>query len=964
MKIPWCAGKTAWAVLISSGLCFADGPPPITRPPEPVEPAEHAPRLWSDDQPLKIHRVKDRAPRAAPDSGITTGRVCILVHTNLYNALSSDLTTYRADLSARGFSSFIDIYESGTPEDIRNLFSNYYYEAASLNGAVLIGDLPYIEYEMSQTFPGWPTEYEDFPCDLFYMDLNGGWHDYTNSGSFQTGVYDSRSGDLDLEIWTCRLRTDTLPSLGGETVLLTNYFARNHAYQNRETNYPASALIYNDDDWISGSHGDIEDDSNSLVRLFGEINMEILGAADETTRDDFENNRLTGNYDFMHVRSHGYATMHCFYENSGANWYWTYSSDYRSIDPRMQFYSMYICEAGNFTTNEYLGGTAVFNPEGRGLAAWTSTKRGGIWHDLLLYRRLARGECLGEAFRVWFNDAQSDWTVDEWAQEYWYGMVILGDASLCLREPVTRYVSHDGSATYPYTNWTMAATGVSQAVYAALEADTVRVTNGVYQAVNISIRGAEGRHITLESENGAHVTVLEGGYPERTNTCLTIDNAQATVRGFTVTGGAQLGPWPNNDGGGILLEGDVLIADCVIVSNCALYGGGIYSDEGTIRNCHIRHNRAVNTNGSGGLGGGIYSWGDSIISNSIIADNTADRWGGGLIARYRDVIDDCFIIDNSAVERGGGIYFMNNEKAWLRQSIISSNTCGGEGGGIYIAMTNWCIGCLIAENTSPTGGGVYAAKGPFLINCTIVSNQGATGGGAYVTNGVTAMNTIIAHNSASNLTEVGTTGTYTYCCIEPAPAGEGNISGIPGLVFHGAYPYQLNPCSICRDAGTNLFWTGLSNDLRDLDRIINSVIDIGAYECRPPDWDEDSDTLTDVWEWRYSRTFTNMCPTNDVDNDTFDNKAEYIAGTDPTNIMDYFKTDDVWLDDPSICCLRWTGRADRVYDVLYTTNLPAGAWQSFPGATNLTGEGIMIFTNIFQDDPCRFYRIEVTYPTP
>ena len=131
-----------------------------------------------------------------------SGRICLIVNSNIYSGISTEINQYSADLSTAGYSTITYLYESGGAEGLRSHLSNLYFNAEALVGAVLIGDIPHIIYEMVEKFEKLPTsEYEDFPCDIFYMDLDGGWYDCSNSPPYSAGKYDTRDGDLNLEIW-------------------------------------------------------------------------------------------------------------------------------------------------------------------------------------------------------------------------------------------------------------------------------------------------------------------------------------------------------------------------------------------------------------------------------------------------------------------------------------------------------------------------------------------------------------------------------------------------------------------------------------------------------------------------------------------------------------------------------------------------------------------------------------------
>jgi len=86
----------------------------------------------------------------------------------------------------------------------------------------------------------------------------------------------------------------------------------------------------------------------------------------------------------------------------------------------------------------------------------------------------------------------------------------------------TRYVWQDSpNPNPPYANWATAAHVIQNAVDAAVEGDTVLVTDGVYATGGRAVVGimtnrvAIDRAITLLSVNGPEVTVIEGASQTR-----------------------------------------------------------------------------------------------------------------------------------------------------------------------------------------------------------------------------------------------------------------------------------------------------------------------------------------------------------------------------------------------------------------------------------------------------------------
>lgn len=138
-------------------------------------------------------------------------------------------------------------------------------------------------------------------------------------------------------------------------------------------------------------------------------------------------------------------------------------------------------------------------------------------------------------------------------------------------------------------------------IWGAEEGDTVVVKPGTY----VGTVDLVGKRITLCSEQGPSVTVLDAEGEGPVVRMRAWEPAETVLEGFTLTGGVgegddDFGPTPH--GGGIYVEwGSPTIRHNVIVGNEAWIGGGIY-----VRN------------------------GAATIENNIIAFNIAHEGGGGL----------------------------------------------------------------------------------------------------------------------------------------------------------------------------------------------------------------------------------------------------------------------------------------------------------------------------------------------
>jgi parallel beta-helix repeat protein len=171
------------------------------------------------------------------------------------------------------------------------------------------------------------------------------------------------------------------------------------------------------------------------------------------------------------------------------------------------------------------------------------------------------------------------------------------------------------------------------------------------------------------------------------------EDENSIIDGFTITGG--------------YISGDIM----------AIFppfdGGGIYCDwsSPTIRNCIIRANTAWD------YGGGIYCVGSNpTIRNCIIIENTAGSDGGAIFISWVEGestshITNCTIAENYAENNGGGIW--TNDYVTIANSIITDNTSGGDGGGLYLAFPGQDIinSTITGNSAGYLGGGIYGCKG-------------------------------------------------------------------------------------------------------------------------------------------------------------------------------------------------------------------------------------------------------------
>ena len=275
---------------------------------------------------------------------------------------------------------------------------------------------------------------------------------------------------------------------------------------------------------------------------------------------------------------------------------------------------------------------------------------------------------------------------------------------------------------------------------------------------NLSI-DASGKDVTVDANSASrHFEVSPG--------------VKASLTGLRLTNGSpsQLCPGQTNECGGAIFvqsTAELTLRDSTIETSESFFGGGI-----AVQGSLLMENSVINKN-SGFNGGGIYGLNadirirDSIIggadeslaniassgagievdrsflelTNTVVQHNQATfssifaRNGGGIRSSNSilSIESDSLIVDNTA-DDGAGIFTFTNNSAFtsgfsMVDSSIRNNKAVGRGGGLFVAhSTDTSVDILnsvIANNTSDLdGGGIYASVGEvMLFESTLEDNE-------------------------------------------------------------------------------------------------------------------------------------------------------------------------------------------------------------------------------------------------
>ena len=383
----------------------------------------------------------------------------------------------------------------------------------------------------------------------------------------------------------------------------------------------------------------------------------------------------------------------------------------------------------------------------------------------------------------------------------------------------TRYVSPTGGNVSPYTSWATAAHKIQDAIDVALNGDMVVVAPATYTE-NITFRGKSiqvgSLFMTDGDTNYIGSTVINGGAAGPVVSFTNSETASARLCGFTITNGLASGAWQR--GGGVCCDHASPTLDHLIVSGnrasgTTAEGGGIYLQ---VSYASVRHVVSRGNHADHSAGGIRVSYGLPTFVNVVVENNTCNLGGGGMLIYHSScTLRNMLIANNTAFagEGGGGVFLDGCSPLFENVTFVGNNAATGVGGAINVSY--------------------YSS--PMLLNCIAWDNT--------------------PEQISFNTAWYGMAITVGYSDIEdgqagivtrgkgPVTWGSGNLQVDP--LFAGSGSYRLQSGSPCINTGSNQSWMTTEVDISGNSRIVNSVVDMGAFEFMPvPDPQPGSVTCT------------------------------------------------------------------------------------------------------------------------
>lgn len=336
-------------------------------------------------------------------------KILFVANSGIYEQVQKKIDRYAYDIHlAYGCEIDLVSVSGGSDVQIKNLIKNY---QSGLDGTVFIGDIIASWYEET-----YASKYAAWPCDLYYMDLDGTWEDLG-----ENGIYDSHTGDVKPEIFVGRISTANMGNLVSEKEGMEKYLDKNHAFWNGQTTIDKKySLAYIDADWSGRSQH-----RTGIQSLYGMENGDVVAYGDASFgKKDYLDRLKSERYEFVQLSCHSNSSYHGMSGGSIS------STEIFSTDIKASGCNLFCCMACDWTdfsqTGGFLAGAYLYGSSSSVLSLVGSTKSGSMLNFPAFYDILGQGKSMGESLKTWWINAFGN-VHDSYRIHWHYGMSILGD---------------------------------------------------------------------------------------------------------------------------------------------------------------------------------------------------------------------------------------------------------------------------------------------------------------------------------------------------------------------------------------------------------------------------------------------------------------------------------------------------------------------------------------------------------
>ena len=401
---------------------------------------------------------------------------------------------------------------------------------------------------------------------------------------------------------------------------------------------------------------------------------------------------------------------------------------------------------------------------------------------------------------------------------------------------------------------------------------TINLTGALPELhTSVTIAGPGADQLTVRRDTGGNYRIFT----------VTGNTTTVVISDLTVANGRT------TQGGGVYVySGNLTLSSSILSDNQAVgangpypggpgqsgMGGGIYVDGGvvSVQKTTLSNNRATGGDGgpglfgyggyggfgAPGLGGGIYVAGGTVSVTDTTLTNGQATGGNGGVGGSGFM---CGVGGPGALGLGGGIYVAGGSVEVFQNTLSANGSRGGDGGQGGTTVEGLCPG---GEGGNGIGGGLLVSGGDVEVqHSTLFANQ-ATGGSGGVGEGygpdgqgmggglsfnmgtLRTRNTILAGNMAQTTARdlSGNLGSLGHNLIGNSTGGSGfdatdllDVNPRLGPLQDNGGPtltHALLEGSPAMDAGDNTDAPEFDQRGEGFPRIVNDIIDIGAFEVQ------------------------------------------------------------------------------------------------------------------------------------
>ncbi|MDA1276258.1 MAG: FG-GAP repeat protein [Verrucomicrobia bacterium] len=407
-----------------------------------------------------------------PDPSVSgRGKVLVIVDGTVAPNITSSLNTYVSDLAADGWT-VVTKTDAPRHDDSWETCANGLFETTALadannaankasvkqwirdnstgaNGIVLIGHVTVPFSGDDANFDGHGDHGGSWVADLWYGDMgpDSNWTDASNMAAnckrfpwnrnaAGDGRFDQEFAPAGLSLFVGRIDFSRLPAFGtgdspstAEYNLLTQYFAKNHAYRAGSTQYPQRGVVFgtfgafdNDPAWPNHT-ADMKVYENAMRNLTA-----IYGSGFETiiTGDPFH--QKSNSYQWGFLAGSGQPTIISEGQPGGSEGTYMehHSSDFINSEPKVAFYALLGSYFGDWLLGDDFMRAALATPSYGLAVVWVAQnpEPGTHWQ----FQSLGVGDTLGNAMVQTINDGLSSLGADRATV-----LSIIGDPTLTVQ---------------------------------------------------------------------------------------------------------------------------------------------------------------------------------------------------------------------------------------------------------------------------------------------------------------------------------------------------------------------------------------------------------------------------------------------------------------------------------------------------------------------------------------------------